>query len=196
MGGVYEQAFEVADAGADPWLPAFHAGLRGTLEAVYREHFADVLRVARRYVDGADAETITHEVFYRLLTDDGLRRNFEGGRFTAWLRQVVANAALDHLRRGRFEDGQSRPPRAAAHAAPQAAQASCADEVEAKVLIERFRRERLPPQWAGVFDARFLRQLAQREAADELGMRRSTLAYQEERIRALLREFLLAEDKP
>ena len=51
----------------------------------------------------------------------------------------------------------------------------------------------LPPAWRPVFEARFLQHLNQSEAATQLGMRRTTLAYRELRIRALLRKFLLEE---
>ena len=44
-----------------------------------------------------------------------------------------------------------------------------------------------------MFEARFLQHLNQSEAAALLGMRRTTLAYRELRIRALLRKFLLEE---
>ncbi|NPC78158.1 RNA polymerase subunit sigma-70, partial [Pyxidicoccus fallax] len=54
-----------------------------------------------------------------------------------------------------------------------------------------FRREHLPAKWAPVFEARFVRQLSQREAAAALGLHRTTLAYQELRIRSLLKKFLL-----
>ena len=58
-------------------------------------------------------------------------------------------------------------------------------------MIERFRREVLPAKWADVFEHRFLRQLSQAEAAELLGIGRTTLAYQETRVRRLLRRFLL-----
>jgi RNA polymerase sigma-70 factor (ECF subfamily) len=180
-------------AGGDGWVRDFHAGDRGVLEDVYRKNFADVVHVVGRYVAGADAETLTHEVFYRLLTNEKLRRNFEGGHFPSWLRRVVINAAIDELRRRRLEHG--KPDGDDARWEGEPAQASCAEEVESKVLVERFRQDCLPPQWAGVFETRFLRQLPQREAALELGMRRTTLVYQEQRIRALLRDFLLGGEK-
>jgi RNA polymerase sigma-70 factor (ECF subfamily) len=60
--------------------------------------------------------------------------------------------------------------------------------------VERFCREHLPAKWAKVFDARFLRQLPQREAARELGIQRSTLAYQEQQVRELLTAFLLSAE--
>jgi RNA polymerase sigma-70 factor (ECF subfamily) len=49
----------------------------------------------------------------------------------------------------------------------------------------------LPPAWLDVFQARFIDHLSQCEAAARLGKRRTTLAYQELRIRRLLRKFLL-----
>ena len=61
---------------------------------------------------------------------------------------------------------------------------------DARLLIEQFRREHLPEEWAGVFELRFLQQLPQREAARRLSIQRTTLAYRELRIRRLLRRFL------
>ncbi len=60
-------------------------------------------------------------------------------------------------------------------------------------FIERFVREALPGKWAPVFQARFVEQLDQREAARRLGMHRTTLAYRELRIRKLLRAYLRKE---
>ncbi|MBL8610271.1 MAG: sigma-70 family RNA polymerase sigma factor [Myxococcales bacterium] len=169
------------------WLDRFHAGERGVLEACYREHVGGVLAKATRILRGVDAETVTHEVFYRLLSDEKTRRGFTGGSFGSWIGRVATNAAIDHHRRRRREvEGDADT--------LDADPARFDEEVEAKMLVERFRREKLPEKWAGVFDARFLRQLPQREAAAELGMQRSTLAYQEEQIRALLTAFLLDEE--
>lgn len=173
------------------WLEDFHAGDRGVLEQCYRDHYRGVVGAVRRYLTGADAETVTHEVFFRLLWNGKLRENFQGGRFDAWLTQVATNLARDHLRRYRREQPASpeAPPESGV---PDAGAADAADEVDAKMMVDRFRRERLPAEWGGVFDARFLRQLSQRDAAKELGMHRTTLVYQEQRIRALLKEFLLS----
>lgn len=174
----------------DQWLAAFHAGDRTTLEDCYREHAPRVVTAARRLVGPVDAETITHEVFYRLLSSPKMRESFHGGNLGAWLSQVAVRSAIDDLRRRRREapspDDEGSP-------APPAQELD--DEVDAKRLVERFRSERLPAEWAAVFEARFLRQLPQRDAARELGIPRTTLVYQEERIRALLQRFLLQEDE-
>ena len=185
--------YGVAVEQEDAWIQKFHDGDRRVMEALYREHFKDVIQTVRRRLDGSHAETVTHEIFYRLLSNKNLRENFREGSFRHWLLQVAANAALDYWRRYQKEHAEGSSPPPAPDDATEPSDARLASEVEAKVMIDRFRAERLPPQWRDVFEARFLRDLSQRDAATELGMHRTTLVYQELRIRALLREFLLGE---
>ncbi len=175
----------------DPWLAAFHAGQRAAIEGCYRDHFPVVSAAVARVLPPADAETVTHEVFYRLLSDVNLRANFQGGNLGAWLARVATNSALDFRRRRKWEQSHGDESNLESPAAPDAA-----DALEAKRLVERFRRECLPPKWAAVFEARFLRQLPQRAAAEELGMSRTTLVYQELRVRKLLTRFLLRAERP
>jgi RNA polymerase sigma-70 factor (ECF subfamily) len=175
------------------WLAEFHAGDRQVIEQCYRDHYRGIVGAVGRLLMAADAETVTHEVFFRLLWNAKLRENFQGGRFDAWLTQVATNLARDHRRRFRRE--QSDPPEGSS-SDRMASGGELAEEVHARTMIERFRRERLPAEWSGVFEARFLRQLSQRDAANELGMHRTTLVYQEQRIRTLLKEFLLRGERP
>jgi RNA polymerase sigma-70 factor (ECF subfamily) len=171
------------------WLARFHAGDRAVMEEIYRDHFDAVHQAAGRFLDGANRETVVHEVFLRLLSNAEMRRSFDGGSIGGWLRTVTRNQAIDFRRRLSREVGE--PDGLVEQAAPQ----PITERVEAKMLIDRFRREVLPAKWAGVFEARFLGELDQREAARSLGISRTTLAYQELRIRSLLRAFLLgAED--
>lgn len=159
------------------------------IEGCYRQHFAAVERAMSGLLGAADRETVIHELFSRLLTNGDLRRAFTGGSFVAWLARVARNQAIDYQRRL----GREVPLEAETSAARAA---SWEDAAEARILIERFRRERLPPEWAGVFERRFLEQLTQHEAARALGLRRTTLAYRELRIRRALRAFLLEEEAP
>lgn len=185
-----------AETGApDAWLAAFHEGRRSTLEACYRDHHAVATAAVAKVLEGADRETVVHEVFYRLLTRRELRENFRGGNFAAWLSRVATNQAIDHRRRYRREAPlEAATVDAAAQAEAHGQAAGEADErAAAKRLVERFREEVLPPKWHALFDARFLRQLDQYAAARELGIARSTLVYQEQRVRELLRAFVLGE---
>jgi RNA polymerase sigma-70 factor (ECF subfamily) len=178
----------VAPVGADtsPWVRRFQAGDRAVLEEVYREHFGTVAR-AVSMLPPADQETAIHEVFLRLLTQPALRQSFRDGNLGAWLAVVARNHAIDWARRSRREISAGGSADLRAAGAGDSGEAG----THARVLVERFRREVLPAKWAGVFEARFLRQLTQIEAAEFLGVRRTTLAYQEARVRRLLRRFLL-----
>jgi len=169
-------------------LAAFHAGDRAVLEHCYREHYASVAAAAGRILQRVDAETVTHEVFHRLLASAEMRATFRGGDLGAWLARVTTNKAIDHRRRYAREESLSPT------LPVEAARTDDAERLSARRIVERFRAERLPPKWERVFQARFLDQLGQREAAIALGMSRTTLMYQEHRIRALLRKFVLEDD--
>ena len=173
------------------WLERFHAGDRTVLEGCYRDHFHDVDGSVARLLRGADRETIVHEVFFRLLSRPEFRASFTGGSLGAWLSTVARNLATDHLRG--LQRQRSVP-------IEEVAELPAADRLEeaaeARLLIERFRNEVLPAKWAGVFQKRFLEQRDQRDAAAALGIARTTLAYQELRIRSLLKKFLLKGESP
>jgi RNA polymerase sigma-70 factor (ECF subfamily) len=177
---------------ANAWLARFHAGHAGTLENCYRQHVGRVAAAAGRVLASVDAETVTHEVFYRLLSDAGFRASFRGGNLGAWLAQVAHNLAVDVSRRRRREVDELEEAPGATEADP----ARYDEQIEAKMLVDRVVTERLPEKWRALFDVRFLRQLPQRDAARELGMQRSTLVYQEQRIRELLEDFLLGKGTP
>jgi RNA polymerase sigma-70 factor (ECF subfamily) len=170
------------------WVDRFYAGERQVLEEVYRDTFRHVDAMVGTVLHGADRETAIHEVFLRVLNSENFRRSFHGGDMGAWLAVVARNHAIDYARRRNRElpvgvelgrelsDGDT-----------------LARAAEARLLIERFRRDVLPPKWQTVFEARFVHNLSQTEAATALGRSRTTLAYQELRIRRMLRQFLLED---
>jgi RNA polymerase sigma-70 factor (ECF subfamily) len=170
------------------WVDRFYAGERQVLEEVYRENFDHVNVVVGTVLQGADRETVIHEVFLRVINSESFRRSFQGGDLGAWLGVVARNQGIDYVRRRNRESpvgvdlGRDLPDTARLERAS-----------EARLLIDRFRHEVLPPQWLRVFEARFIQNMTQSEAAEALGTRRTTLAYQELRIRRLLRKFLLED---
>jgi RNA polymerase sigma-70 factor, ECF subfamily len=175
-----------AAADPSPWVRRFHAGERAVIEEVYREHFTTVARAVGILLRPADRETAIHEIFLRLLSEPQLRAGFREGDLGAWLRVVARNHAIDWARRARREVVAASDVELSARMGD-----SGEARAHARVLVERFRREVLPAKWDGVFEARFLHQLSQEEAAQQLGVRRTTLAYQEARVRFMLRRFLL-----
>lgn len=175
-------------AAASEWLSLFHRGDRATFEALYREHFATVDGAVARSLRGADRETVVHEVFYHLMTSAEARRGFHGGSLSAWLSTLARNKAIDYLRRQRREEPMGTDPEEFGN--PVASQAFDR-RAEARLILERFRETVVPEKWRSVFDARFLRELDQPQAAKELGISRTTLAYREYRIRGMMRRFVL-----
>jgi RNA polymerase sigma-70 factor (ECF subfamily) len=177
------------------WLEAFHAGSADVMTEVYTTHFVTVERAVGRVLTGADGETVIHEVFCRLLADAQLRAAFRGGSLRAWLATVAHHQAIDYRRRRERERPVGDAEDVSTAAAHRSETASAAASVEARLLIERFRDEWLPPKWRRVFEVRFLQQKPQVEAARALGMHRTTLVYQEFRIRQLLRKFYLKSEE-
>ena len=173
-------------------LARFHAGDRRLFAELYDEYYEVVDRAVGRVLAGADRETVVHEVFYRLLSSEAMRRNFQGGSLTGWLVTVAHHQALDFVRRYRREVTLT-----SSEAVPDPGEpARPGERAEANLLVARFRREVLPEKWAAVFQTRFLDGLSQREAAHALGLSRTTLVYQELRVQRLLARFLLGSENP
>ena len=176
-----------APAGADAWLAGFHRGDPDAIERCYRDYFDVVEGAIRQVLTPADRETVIHEVFWRLLSNPELRRSFQGGSMAGWLSTVTRNLAIDYLRRLNREV-------ALPAGDPHQPVPALDGEVDARLLLEQFQRDRLPPAWRPVFEMRFVRQLSQREAAAALRIGRTTLAYRELRIRQILRAFLKEDE--
>src|SRR5437773_818192 len=136
-----ERSGQATEDEAHPaWLAAFHRGEPEVLErCYYRQHFAVVERATRGLLSPADGETVIHEVFSQLIGRAEMRRSFQGGSLAAWLAAVARNQALAYRRKlGR----EAVPDGGAAEAAPAP---GFEQESHARLLIERFRRECLPP---------------------------------------------------
>lgn len=161
------------------------------MEAMYREHFGTVRAAVFGVVRGADGETVIHEVFLRLISHEELRRAYraEAGTFSSWLYTLARNHAVDYARRRARETPTGLSP-ADDSPGDQRTPSTLPQQIEARALVRRFREQVLPAKWVSVFDARFVSELDQREAARSLGIPRTTLVYREHRIRCLLRAFL------
>lgn len=177
----------------DQWLRCFHRGDRWSFAHCYEEHLGGVAWAVGQVLSGVDRETVVQDVFCRLFAEEDLRRNFTGGNFGAWIITVARRQAID-FRRKRDRERPTDPHRL--QQAEEAAQPESGPDrsAELRSLVERFLTI-LPVKWHGVFRARFLDHLDQRSAAARLGLRRTTLAYQEMQIRRRLRRFVLEQDR-
>jgi RNA polymerase sigma-70 factor (ECF subfamily) len=179
-------------ADGSSWLEDFHRGSRQVLEQCYVDHFDTAEQAIGSILVGADKETVIHELFYRLISDADLRAKFRGGSLRAWIGVAARNMAIDYARRRRRE----QPADLAPHAQESHPKTNIESSIEARQVVARFRETHLPAKYRRVFEARFIQQLDQSEAARLLGMHRTTLLYQELRIRKLLKSFLLRSELP
>jgi RNA polymerase sigma-70 factor (ECF subfamily) len=171
----------------EQWLAQFHRGDRAAFESLYRDYFRTVEGAVARVLVGADKETVVHDVFCQLMTHAEVRSAFRGGSFGAWIGTLARNRAIDFHRRRNLEQPMGTDVEAFAG---DLETRSFEPKSEARLVLERFSGS-LPEKWRRVFVKRFVEGLEQAEAASALSMSRTTLAYQEYRIRRLLRRFVL-----
>jgi RNA polymerase sigma-70 factor (ECF subfamily) len=171
-----------------PWLEAFHRGEKQVLHECYVDHFDAAEQAIGSILEGADKETVIHELFCRLISDGDMRAKFHGGSMRAWIGVLARNLAIDFARHRRREQPLEQV--CDAMRTPHA-QTTIEASIEARQVVARFRQTDLPAKYRRVFDARFIDLLDQSAAARALGMHRTTLLYQERRIRKLLKSFLL-----
>jgi RNA polymerase sigma-70 factor (ECF subfamily) len=153
------------------------------MEACYRENLATVDDAVGAILSGADRDTVVHEVFYKLLTRPELRNSFSGSSFSAWLRAVARHHAIDVARRR----GREVPCPTVTNEQHHGAVSSPEETLAARQTIEKLRVS-LPPRFRLVFDTRYIQQQTQRQAADTLGMQRTTLGKLERRLRRRIGE--------
>jgi len=83
-------------------LERFAAGDLEAFEVLFRQHqkqvYAWIVRIVR---DSGIAEDLTVETFWRIYRSHA--RFDPDGNFQAWAYRIATNAALDHLRKARFE---------------------------------------------------------------------------------------------
>jgi RNA polymerase sigma-70 factor, ECF subfamily len=191
------------------WLAKFHQGDHETLAMLYQDHFATVYQAVgailhggqyganqRTFRVGTDHESIVHDIFARLVGNAAMRQQFTGGSISAWLRTISRNQAIDVYRRRKRERTALQSLAIESSAASDIDEPSLAPNNDAACLahiIEQFKQHRLPAKWHAAFNLLIVRQLSQRQAAASLGISRTTIAYQDLRIRALLRAFVLKE---
>jgi RNA polymerase sigma-70 factor (ECF subfamily) len=177
-----------ANAIDEEWLRRFHRGEREVIRQLYVDYFATVSAAIASVVDGPDRETVIHEVFVRLIERAEMRESFRGGSVAAWLTTIARNRAIDLVRRRKREtaaiDEVALDPGVPTEDRSVAA--------TARRQLAAF-RVTLPAEWRAIFDACFVEQRSQRDAARSLGIARTTLAYRELQIRRRLRRFVLED---
>lgn len=73
---------------------------RASQKALYEQHYSKMLGVCLRYAkDKEEAKDVLHEGFLKVF---GNLKNYNGtGSFEGWIRRIMVNTSIDHLRKAK-----------------------------------------------------------------------------------------------
>lgn len=165
---------------------------RRALEAVFREHGADVIRAAYRVTGSlSDAEDVLQTVFLRLAgREEPLDVEAMGDAAGAYLRRAAVNAALDVVR-GRKRrralplDSEDAPEPADEGADPERRRSGRESGARLRAALSV-----LNPKAARVFTLRYFEGMGNKEIARLLSMSQTAVAVTLHRSRSRLRQEL------
>lgn len=166
-----------------------HASDPTALEAVYREHAADVIRAAYRVTGSmSDAEDVLQTVFLRLANrEPGVELGPGAG---AYLRRAAVNAGLDVVRSRRRRRAVALDDEAGPEPADEAADPERRRSGREAGTMVRSALARLNPKAAQVFALRYFEGLGNQEIARALAMSQTAVAVTLHRTRSRLRQEL------
>lgn len=145
-------------------------------EAIFSEHEASLLRIARRFVDEERAREVVQDTFVRFLE----RREEAAGKLPQWLFAVCKNRAIDVARREKVRR------------APVAVPAAIASSPAVKLDVARALRAiaRLPARQRRIVEMRLAGGASYREIAAALSISESNVGYLMHTALAAIREEL------
>jgi RNA polymerase sigma-70 factor (ECF subfamily) len=144
-------------------------------EALYKRFYGKMMGVCLRYAKNRDeASDMLQEGFIKVFTSI---RNFASkGSFEGWVRRIIVNTAVDHLRRNKHEYMIVSTVYAREGDVPDPA-----EDVEDENLMNNLSEEeilnaisQLSPAYRTVFNLYVMENLAHKEIADQLGISEGT----------------------
>jgi RNA polymerase sigma factor (sigma-70 family) len=146
---------------------------RASQKALYEQHYSKMLGVCLRYAkDKDEAKDILHEGFLKVFNN---LKNFNGtGSFEGWIRRIMVNTSIDHLRKNK----QNYLIVSTVYANEKAS--NTADEVEDDALIHIDKEEilkavqELTPAYRTVFNLFVIEEFTHREIAEMLDISEGT----------------------
>ncbi|MEZ4826509.1 MAG: sigma-70 family RNA polymerase sigma factor [Bacteroidia bacterium] len=173
---------------AKPW-EALIKGCINQKPAAQRElydRFASaMLAVCYRYArDRDDAEDILQEGFVKVFQK--IAHFDDRGSLEGWIRKIMVNTAIDHLRKQKYQQNQTELKEGIA----QFESEDVLDRLELESLYEVI--QQLPAGYRLVFNLYAIEGYSHKEIADELDINESTSRSQYTRAKAMLRQLIEA----
>lgn len=165
-------------------LEGCQKGDRKAQRELYERYSPTMYAVCRRYIkELAEADDILIKSFTRIFEK---LDQFKGeGSFEGWMRRIVVNEALGHLRRTKMYVEVD-----VEHAEREPDYQNAASHLEAEDLMALINE--LPPGYRTVFNLFAIEGYSHQEIADQLGISENTSKSQLSRARSLLQKQLVA----
>ena len=169
------------------------AGKRTYQEFLYRQYHTEFLKVCLRYAqDFQDAEQLLQDGFLKIFHNI---QHFERkGSFEGWMRRIMVNTCLDHLRSKAFRDQQqlsfiSDIPEFSGH--------QCDASVLQKIAFDNLVAiiQNLPPTSKAVFNLFVFEGYSHKEIAKELNISEGTSQWHVNNARKNLQQKIMEQNK-
>ncbi|HEU4717334.1 MAG TPA: RNA polymerase sigma factor [Bacteroidia bacterium] len=148
---------------------------RACQEALYKRFYGKMMGVCLRYAKSRDeARDMLQEGLIKVFTSI---RNFQGkGSFEGWIRRIVVNTAVDHLRRNKHEYMIVSTIYAREGDIPDQVEEMEEDNLIANLSEEEILAsvQQLSPAYRTVFNLYVMENFSHREIADQLGISEGT----------------------
>lgn len=152
---------------------------RTAQQALYKRYAPDLLSVCFRYAkDREEAEDILQEGFVKIFQKIG-KYEFQGS-FEGWMRRIVVNTAIDHIRRNKKRQLETD--------IEEAREVFVSEEAVGQLELEYLYQiiQDLPPGYQLVFNLYAIEGYSHREIGERMGITESTSRSQYTRARSLL----------
>ena len=166
-------------------IKRIRAGERAAMHELYADSVAYLAGVCQRYVtDQEDIKDVLQDSFVQIFQRIGSFQPQHSGSLRTWMARVVANNAIDLLRKQKK-----------LHLEPNDNIADIPDEPldPTLVRIETMHQliRQLPPGYRAVLNLYVFEQKSHREIAEQLGIKEKTSASQYLRAKAMLKKLML-----
>lgn len=147
---------------------------RASQKALYEQHYSKMLGVCLRYAKDKDtAKDVLHEGFFKVFNN---LKNFNGsGSFEGWIRRIMVNTSIDHLRKNK----QNYLIVSTVYANDKAS--SVAEEIDDEDLLLNINKEdilkavqELTPAYRTVFNLYVIEEFSHKEIAEMLDISEGT----------------------
>jgi len=170
-------------------LDAIRSGERSALRRLYERYVGYAMAIGLRYIPQRDqVEDVVQDSFVKIITSIGDFRYKGEGSLSSWVSRIVANMAIDYVRKNERVSFVSTVPDAPEEPPERDDDGPPIERIPPGALAEMIAK--LPPGYRLVLNLHVFEQCTHKEIAQRLGIKEKSSASQLSRARVLLTEMM------